>query len=145
MRRVWLTGRHTLAFLAACTAMKSAVQRSTGEDVFIHFSPFRRTATVRSTRVRPWSSICSKAPKAFRRATSSAHNTLLLRYQTLPPSGGFYCWESVKGYPDQPISMGGAADSQHNQLLWFGRMDNVLKDRRYPRHRQSPSLLRRSA
>jgi len=38
MRRVWLAGRHTLAFLAARTAMKSAAQRSTGEDVFVHFS-----------------------------------------------------------------------------------------------------------
>src|ERR1039457_2630487 len=55
--------------------------------------PFRRTATARSTRVRPWSSICSKAPRAFRRATSSAPppSLLLPQLPTLPlPAGGFF-------------------------------------------------------
>src|SRR6267143_4267779 len=42
--------------------------------------PFRRTAIARSTRVRPWSSICSKAPKAFRRVTSSAPSQLVTRF-----------------------------------------------------------------
>src|ERR1700746_2149668 len=40
----------------------------------LYTSPrFRRTATVRSTRAKPWSLICSKAPKASRRQTLCAH------------------------------------------------------------------------
>src|SRR5271166_1633154 len=36
--------------------------------------PSRRTATAPLTRVKPWSLICSRAPKASRRPTSSAPN-----------------------------------------------------------------------
>src|SRR5271170_7691016 len=64
------------------------------ERMFSCTSPqSRRTATARSTKERPWSLICSRAPKAFRRQTSCAPNCekQTIREPSRSQREGFLC------------------------------------------------------